>query len=60
MHLFFFSFKIDKTSVDFIVDLSVALCMEPDVCQFEMAIFTRVVQPIPVCNLGQGFNIESK
>lgn len=53
-------YTIDKTEKNFIVDMSVKLCMDSNApCQFETDIFKRNMIPIPICNLDMDFSISS-
>ncbi|XP_053398719.1 uncharacterized protein LOC128556879 [Mercenaria mercenaria] len=51
-------YTIDKTEKKFVVDLSVAVCMDSKApCQFTTDIFKNTMIPIPVCNLYAGFSL---
>ncbi|XP_053390116.1 uncharacterized protein LOC128553035, partial [Mercenaria mercenaria] len=51
-------YTIDKTEKNFVVDLSVAVCMDStEPCQFTTDIFKNTMIPIPVCNLDAGLSL---
>jgi hypothetical protein len=60
INLYNYRYKIDKTEKNFVVDLSVAVCMDSNApCQFSTAIFENTMIPIPICNLDAGLTLRS-
>ncbi|XP_060567959.1 uncharacterized protein LOC132726631 [Ruditapes philippinarum] len=52
-------FKIDKTEKNFVVDLSMSVCMEAGQdCQFSHDFYKNTLIPIPICNLDMDFSFK--
>ncbi|XP_052806223.1 uncharacterized protein LOC128235441 [Mya arenaria] len=53
-------YKIDKTEKHFIVDMSLAVCMDSDdKCQLNQDIFVNKMLPIPICNTDSGYSLKN-